>query len=241
MVADKSESVNSDRQPLTLGRSPNGARTGDLRSANSKFARITKESGTGLRAVVRTRHAASFDEVAPVDRVNPGGAWIQRLFFSRASCHAELSFAVRYLRCDTGVMISASHNPPQHNGFKAYWNTGGQVLPHMTHHRPYVDASPEIPSVGFDAAVSEGKIVLLTSAEPWSFRLFPCHRKTSLHCPTTAIQVPPVDQAYLDVSSLSLLVRQRNSSPLSTRRCTASVRPPSTGNCSEWVFTESAL
>ncbi len=41
----------------------------------------------------------------------------------------ELSFAVRHLGCDTGIMISASHNPPSDNGFKAYWSHGGQVLP----------------------------------------------------------------------------------------------------------------
>ncbi|MDB5338275.1 MAG: phosphoglucomutase/phosphomannomutase alpha/beta/alpha domain [Planctomycetaceae bacterium] len=41
----------------------------------------------------------------------------------------ELSFAVRHLGCDAGIMISASHNPPSDNGFKAYWSHGGQVLP----------------------------------------------------------------------------------------------------------------
>ena len=44
-----------------------------------------------------------------------------------------LSFAVRELQCDCGVMITASHNPKEYNGYKAYWSDGGQlVCPHDT-------------------------------------------------------------------------------------------------------------
>ena len=43
----------------------------------------------------------------------------------------ELSFAVRHFGCNTGVMITASHNPKEYNGYKAYWNDGAQVTaPH---------------------------------------------------------------------------------------------------------------
>ena len=41
----------------------------------------------------------------------------------------ELSFAVRHKHCSCGIIITASHNPPSDNAVKAYWSTGGQLLP----------------------------------------------------------------------------------------------------------------
>ena len=41
----------------------------------------------------------------------------------------ELSFAVRHLACDVGIVLTASHNPPEYNGYKVYWNDGGQIVP----------------------------------------------------------------------------------------------------------------
>jgi phosphoglucomutase len=41
----------------------------------------------------------------------------------------ELSFAIRHLACKAGVVCTASHNPKEYNGYKAYWNDGGQLVP----------------------------------------------------------------------------------------------------------------
>jgi len=41
----------------------------------------------------------------------------------------ELSFAIRYLKCQGGVVCTASHNPKEYNGYKAYWNDGAQLVP----------------------------------------------------------------------------------------------------------------
>jgi phosphoglucomutase len=49
--------------------------------------------------------------------------------FSSLRPTPELSFAIRKLGCDTGIVVTASHNPPKYNGYKAYWNDGSQVIP----------------------------------------------------------------------------------------------------------------
>lgn len=41
----------------------------------------------------------------------------------------ELSFAIRHLKCQGGVVLTASHNPKEYNGYKAYWNDGSQLVP----------------------------------------------------------------------------------------------------------------
>ena len=43
----------------------------------------------------------------------------------------ELSFAIRKLGCQSGVMVTASHNPKEYNGYKAYWDDGAQMITHM--------------------------------------------------------------------------------------------------------------
>ena len=54
---------------------------------------------------------------------------IQVFLFEALRPTPELSFAIRHLGCKAGVVCTASHNPKEYNGYKAYWNDGGQLVP----------------------------------------------------------------------------------------------------------------
>ena len=74
----------------------------------------------------------------------------------------ELSFAIRTLGCKTGVVVTASHNPPQYNGYKAYWDDGAQVVePHDEGIIKEVNAVKEVKLVTLEEGKKSGKIVLI--------------------------------------------------------------------------------
>ena len=54
---------------------------------------------------------------------------IKVYLFSSLRPTPELSFTIRHFNCQSGVVITASHNPKEYNGYKAYWDDGGQVIP----------------------------------------------------------------------------------------------------------------
>ena len=74
----------------------------------------------------------------------------------------QLSFAVRQLSCAAGVVISASHNPPADNGFKAYWSDGGQIVPpHDAGIMAAVSAVVTIQQTDYAAALQAGQIAII--------------------------------------------------------------------------------
>ena len=54
---------------------------------------------------------------------------IKVFLFSEMRPTPELSFALKYLNCHAGIVLTASHNPPEYNGYKVYWQDGGQLVP----------------------------------------------------------------------------------------------------------------
>ena len=75
----------------------------------------------------------------------------------------ELSFAVRFLKATTGIVVTASHNPPEYNGYKVYWADGAQVVP--PHDRGIIDEVRKVAGVfqtmTKEAALTKGLLVMI--------------------------------------------------------------------------------
>ena len=77
----------------------------------------------------------------------------------------ELSFALRELHCVAGINITASHNPKQYNGYKAYWEDGAQLPPEhadvVSATMQKLDIFEDVKLTDFDEALAAGKIIML--------------------------------------------------------------------------------
>jgi phosphoglucomutase len=90
------------------------------------------------------------------------GNGIKTYLFSALRPTPELSFAVRFLKATAGIVITASHNPPEYNGYKCYWDDGGQVVPpHDKGVIAQVRAVTEIVSMTKEEALSKGLLVMI--------------------------------------------------------------------------------
>ena len=153
--------------------------TGGRRGVMSEFGSATMnertiaESAYGLAAYLQhEKEGQNFSAVVAYDTRNRSQEFarltacvlaargLKVYFFTKHRSTPELSFAVRHLECHIGVMITASHNPPSDNGFKAYWKTGGQVLaPHDQGIIDCVYQAGEIERIDYDHAVAQKKII----------------------------------------------------------------------------------
>ncbi|MDF2545708.1 MAG: phosphoglucomutase [Anaerosolibacter sp.] len=103
-----------------------------VRRATQGFARYLLEAveGTKTKGVViayDSRHMSS--EFAEEAALVMNGNGIKAYLFESLRTTPELSFAVRDLGCAGGMVITASHNPPEYNGYKVYGEDGGQIIP----------------------------------------------------------------------------------------------------------------
>ncbi|TVY09317.1 phospho-sugar mutase [Paenibacillus cremeus] len=90
---------------------------------------LLKSGKSSLSAVIAYDSRNQSPEFALETAQVLAGNGIKAYVFESLRPTPELSFAVRYLKADAGVVITASHNPPEYNGYKAYGNDGGQLVP----------------------------------------------------------------------------------------------------------------
>lgn len=154
-----------------------GGRRGTTGVGSNRINRVT----IGESAQALCEYAKSFDTYAPNKGIviacdtrlsSPelskyaasvcAGNGFQAYIFEDFRATPELSFAVRELGAAAGIVISASHNPPADNGFKAYWSDGAQlVAPHDKGVLAAAEGTTEIHAVDFDKAVESGDITII--------------------------------------------------------------------------------
>ncbi len=89
--------------------------------------RVSKREQKSVAVNYDVRHNSKKFAKLVADVLSANG--IKVYLFEEFRPTPELSFAVRYLGTDAGIVLTASHNPPEYNGYKVYWNDGAQIVP----------------------------------------------------------------------------------------------------------------
>lgn len=113
-----------------------------LNDAFSEVPQISVAIGHDVR-----HNSRKFAELA-ADIFSANG--IKVYLFDSCCPTPEVSFAIRHLGCQSGVMVTASHNPKEYNGYKAYWSDGAQMIaPHDVKTIEYVNAITSVDQIKF--------------------------------------------------------------------------------------------
>ncbi len=103
-----------------------------------------------LAIAIDSRHNNTFFESITADVLSANG--MQVFIFDDIRPTPELSYAIRTLGCQSGIMITASHNPKEYNGYKVYWEDGAQLVnPHDKNVIEEVRKITDIEQIKFDA------------------------------------------------------------------------------------------
>lgn len=112
---------------------------------------ISKKIGTDKASAVIAYDNRNFSDVFAMETAKVlCGAGIKTYLFTSLRPTPELSYAVRFFGATTGIVVTASHNPPEYNGYKVYWDDGSQIVP--PHDTAIVD---EVNNVKEIIAISE--------------------------------------------------------------------------------------
>lgn len=144
----------------------NAMNTHTVAYATQALAELIRREGRTADGVVIAydcrNHSQSFAQTAASVLA---AANIPVYLFDELRPTPELSFALRRLHCVAGINITASHNPKQYNGYKAYWEDGAQLPPEhadvVASAMESLDIFADVHTVDFGQALSDGKITLL--------------------------------------------------------------------------------
>lgn len=121
-----------------------------------------KAAAGTLSAVVAYDSRLNSDVFAEATALIFAANGIKAYLFSGVRPTPELSYAIRVLGADTGVVVTASHNPRMYNGYKAYWNDGAQVIePHDKGIIVEVNAVKEVKTISKDDALKNGSLKII--------------------------------------------------------------------------------
>lgn len=115
-----------------LGPGTNRMNIYTIRKASEGLARFVAENGEDAKkrgVVIAYDPRYMSREFAFESAAVLGKHGVKSYVFEALRPTPELSFAVRYLNCFSGIVITASHNPPEYNGYKVYGEDGGQMPP----------------------------------------------------------------------------------------------------------------
>ena len=119
------------------------------------------KNGT-LSAVVAYDSRLNSDVFAEATALIFAANGIKAYLFSGLRPTPELSFAIKTLGAQTGVVVTASHNPRMYNGYKAYWDNGAQVIePHDVGIIEEVNKVSDIKTMTKDEAIKSGKLIII--------------------------------------------------------------------------------
>ena len=115
-----------------------------------------------LSAVVAYDSRLNSDVFAEATALIFAANGIKAYLFSGLRPTPELSFAIKTLGAQTGVVVTASHNPRMYNGYKAYWDNGAQVIePHDVGIIEEVNKVSDVKTMTKDEAIKSGKLIII--------------------------------------------------------------------------------
>lgn len=145
-----------------------------IRKASQGFANyLIKENGGDLSVVIAHDSRRMSPEFSLETALVMAANGIKAYIFDGLRTTPELSFAVRNLKASGGVVVTASHNPPEYNGYKIYGDDGCQLVPHKADQVvAEVSAISEYDTIKFMAkedALAKGMLVILDDAQDTTY------------------------------------------------------------------------